>query len=217
MSRRSLLEAARAARGLTQEAVARRSGTSQPTLSAYERGTRSPTLSVVERILHTLDFDLGLNPRIAFREVHDGSNTYVVPNQLWRLDPDDCFVPFTVTDRAGRHGFFPIERPSRVAAYRWLMETGDETQLISHLDGALLVDAWGEIAPHLPTRLRDAWQPLVTKATEGWLIDQLRAGLTIPPKPASPKARERAIRRLAEHGLTEEEIRAVLEGRRNKR
>jgi hypothetical protein len=46
-----------------------------------------------------------------------------------------------------------------------------------------------------------------------WLLEQVRwevAGLTLP-KPASPKARERAIRRLAEHGLTEEEVRAVLD------
>jgi len=64
MDRRSLLETARGSRGLTQEAVARRSGTSQPTLSAYERGTKSPTLAVVERILHTLGYDLGLQPRV---------------------------------------------------------------------------------------------------------------------------------------------------------
>lgn len=72
MDGRSLLEAARLAQGLTQEAVARRSGTSQPTLSAYEPGTKSPTLAVVERILHTLGYDLGPNPRVTFRDVPDG-------------------------------------------------------------------------------------------------------------------------------------------------
>ncbi|MGH3998356.1 MAG: helix-turn-helix domain-containing protein, partial [Pseudonocardiaceae bacterium] len=60
---RSLLEAARVARGLTQQALARRSGTTQPTLSAYERGAKSPTLGVLDRILASLDFELGLNDK----------------------------------------------------------------------------------------------------------------------------------------------------------
>lgn len=207
---RSLLESARAARGLTQAAVARRSGTSQPTLSSYERGTRSPTLAVVERILRVLDFDLWLNPRVAFREVRDGSKTYLVPDQLWRLDPDACFVPLVVTDRDGAHRFFPIKRDSRIAAYVWLIKNGDETQLINNLDGSLLVDAWSEIAPHLSARLRDAWRPLIMKATEGWFIDELRAGFAERPKKVGPRARERAIRSLAARGLTEEEIRRAI-------
>jgi len=40
-----------------------------PTLSAYERGTKSPTLTVAERIVHSLSFDLGLQPQVTFREV----------------------------------------------------------------------------------------------------------------------------------------------------
>src|SRR5690242_9582999 len=97
VDRRSLLEVARVARGLTQEAVARRSGTSQPTLSAYERGTKSPTLAVAERILHSLGFDLGLQPRVTFREVHgERGGTYLVPDQLWRVDPPACFAPIDV-------------------------------------------------------------------------------------------------------------------------
>ena len=80
--RRSLLEIARASRGLTQDAVARRSGTSQPTLSAYERGTKLPTLAVVERILHALGYEPGLYPQAAFRDIGDGDGHASYPTNF---------------------------------------------------------------------------------------------------------------------------------------
>lgn len=153
---RSLLEAARLAQGLTQEAVARRPGASQPTLSAYEPGTKSPTLAVVERILHTLGYDLGLNARVTFRDVPDGHGaTYRVPDRLWHVLPPGCFAPLTIHDGAGsRRTFDLLNREGRADAYAWLLQHGEEEQLFTHLDGALLVDAWPEVAPRLPSGLR---------------------------------------------------------------
>lgn len=212
MAKRSLLETARVARGLTQEAVARHAGTSQPTLSAYERGTKSPTLAVVERILHTLGYEPGLQPRVTFREVKAGGRTYLVPDQLWRVDPPDCFAPLTIRDADGtRRTFHLLDRASRVEAYAWLVTHGDETQLFEHVDGVLLVDAWPDVAPHLPEQLRKLWGPLVFQAAEGWADDYLIASLRAarPPR-VSARARARAIKRLAEYGLTIDEIRAVL-------
>ena len=138
MDRRSLLEVARVARGLTQEAVARRSRTSQPTLSAYERGTKSPTLAVVERILHSLGFELGLQPHVSFREVHrERGGTYLVPDQLWRVDPPDCFAPVDVRGAGGnRRTSDLLNREGRIEAYSWLLTHGDEEHLFNHLDGA---------------------------------------------------------------------------------
>lgn len=213
MDRPSLIEAARLARELTQETVARRAGTSQPTLSAYERGTRSPTLTVAERILHTLDFELGLYPRVAFRHVHLGRRADVVPDQLWRLDPGDCFVAFTVGRGASEQTFNPRDHRSRVAGYAWLILHAEEALMLRRLDGALLADAWPDIAPHLPEELHEAWQSLVDRVLEGWWIDQLGAGRPRPPKPVSARATKRAVRRLSELGLTHEEILAVLEKR----
>lgn len=215
MARRSLLETARVSRGLTQETVARHAGTSQPTLSAYERGTKSPTLTVVERILHTLGCELGIQPRVTFGEFKVGTRTYLVPDQLWRVDPPDCFAPLTVHDPEGtRRTLHLLDRDSRAEAYSWLLKYGDETQLFTHVDGALLVDAWPGVVPLLPAELRKLWGPLVFQAAEGWvdehLVASLRAGR--PPK-VSPRARSRAIKRLAEYGLTIDEIRAVLRRR----
>lgn len=45
-----VIREARARTGLTQAEFADRAGTSQPTLSAYERGRRRPTLAVLRRI-----------------------------------------------------------------------------------------------------------------------------------------------------------------------
>jgi len=212
VDRRSLLEVARVARGLTQEAVARRSGTSQPTLSAYERGTKSPMLAVAERILHSLGFDLGLQPRVTFREVHgERGGTYLVPDQLWRVDPPNCFAPIDVrgADRSLRTSDL-LNREGRVEAYAWLLTHGDEEQLFNHLDGALLVDAWIDLAPRLPAELRSEWQPLVREAALGWLPDERARWQDEHGKPISQRARERAIRQLASRGLTADEIRRVL-------
>ena len=213
--RRSLLEIARVSRGLTQDAVARRSGTSQPTLSAYERGTKSPTLAVVERILHTLGYDLALLPRVTFREVKSGGRTYLVPDQLWRIDLPDCFAPLTIHESDGsRHTFDLLDRNTRAAAYAWLLQHGDETQLFEHLDGTLFVDAWPNVVAHLPEDIRRHWAPLVRSVAEAGLDDLLVVSLRKGrPRPVNQKARARAIERLAARGLTADEIRAVLRRR----
>ena len=49
----TIIERARRGSGLSQRELARRSGTSQPTLSTYEHGTKSPTLAVAERIVNS--------------------------------------------------------------------------------------------------------------------------------------------------------------------
>ena len=47
-----------------------------------------------------------------------------------------------------------MDRDGRVSAYTWLLKHGDDTQLFTHLDGALLVDVWPDVAPHLTEKLR---------------------------------------------------------------
>ncbi len=64
-----LLVHARRAAGLTQDALARLAGTSQPTLSAYERGTKSPSLGVAERIIDATGHRLEVVPNLEFVEL----------------------------------------------------------------------------------------------------------------------------------------------------
>jgi uncharacterized protein len=47
----ALLRAARRRQGLSQAELARRAGTSQPVISAYERGRRDPTYGTLRRLV----------------------------------------------------------------------------------------------------------------------------------------------------------------------
>lgn len=47
--------------GLTQEEMAARSGTSQPTIAAYEAGVKSPTLATLKRMAAALGLDVAVS------------------------------------------------------------------------------------------------------------------------------------------------------------
>jgi transcriptional regulator with XRE-family HTH domain len=51
MDAASLVRAARVRRGLTQAELARRVGTSQPVISAYENGARDPSTATLARLV----------------------------------------------------------------------------------------------------------------------------------------------------------------------
>jgi transcriptional regulator with XRE-family HTH domain len=58
MNAAELLEQVRASSGLTQEELARRAGTSRPTLSAYEHVRKSPTVATFARLLSKAGWEL---------------------------------------------------------------------------------------------------------------------------------------------------------------
>lgn len=58
-----LLRTVRRRRGLTQAALARAAGTSQPVISAYEAGRRDPTYGTLRRLLAAAGEDLELSAR----------------------------------------------------------------------------------------------------------------------------------------------------------
>jgi transcriptional regulator with XRE-family HTH domain len=61
-----LIKTVRRRRGLTQADLARRAGTSQPVISAYERGHRDPTYSTLRKLVEAggerLQLDAALPP-----------------------------------------------------------------------------------------------------------------------------------------------------------
>jgi transcriptional regulator with XRE-family HTH domain len=59
-----LLRKARAGSGLGQIELAKRAGTSQPTLCSYENGHKTPRFDVVERIFEAAGYELSVQPRI---------------------------------------------------------------------------------------------------------------------------------------------------------
>jgi transcriptional regulator with XRE-family HTH domain len=94
-----LLGRARRARGLTQAELAARSGTSQATLSAYERGVKSPSVTVASRILEATGHDLNLRVHIDWVEHHPpGIVAFWAPSMLWSVGPPDCFATLAIPD-----------------------------------------------------------------------------------------------------------------------
>jgi transcriptional regulator with XRE-family HTH domain len=65
----NLIKQARLTAGLSQRELARRAGTSQATLSAYERGEKSPSVDTLARVVRSAGLDLRIS--IAEAETHD--------------------------------------------------------------------------------------------------------------------------------------------------
>lgn len=159
-----LLERVRHEAGLSQEVLAARAGTSRPTLSAYEHGRKSPTLATVERLLDSAGFELTAEPRVTFAEHPTRrGRPIVVADRLWRLAIGDAFA--TVTLPLGLNWSSPgatfelSDRRQRARCYEVTLREGIADDLLRYVDGALLVDLWGELV--LPSEVRAAWQPVL--------------------------------------------------------
>ncbi|WP_447925906.1 helix-turn-helix domain-containing protein [Georgenia muralis] len=167
MDRSFLLERARRACGLTQARLATLSGTSQATLSAYERGVKSPSLKVASRILAATDHELALRTRVDWVEHHPkGIVAFWAPSMLWSVEPPTCFATLRIPDEirnTGMRTWNMRDREERRGVYEQLIRRGLPQQMIRWIDGGLLVDVWDEL--DLPDPVRDAWEPAIRLAT----------------------------------------------------
>lgn len=164
MSVEHLLVRARQSAGLSQTALAELAGTSRPTLSAYEHGRKSPTLETTARIIGAAGFELALTPRIQFREVEvDRRRPIPVPNVLPRLPLEDALAVVQLplhlnwSDRGRRFDLHDRRQRSRV--YELVLREGRPSDILSYVDGALLIDLWDELV--LPVAVRAAWNDVV--------------------------------------------------------
>lgn len=160
---------ARRAAGLTQAALARLAGTSQSTLSAYERGTKSPSLAVADRIVEAAGYHLLVAPNLEFVEVpgQHGLHPFWLANELWRLEPERAFSTVVLPGPedlwpATRRYYYLHEREDRARAYELILREGSPCDLLDFIDGVLLVEIWKDL--DLPGPIRRAWQPLIHKA-----------------------------------------------------
>lgn len=162
----TLVAQARRASGLSQAEVARRAGTSRPTLSAYEHGSRNPTLDTLERVMAANGQHLVSAPDLVFTRHRDRrGKTFYVPDQLPRL-PVEAALGMVVLP--ARVDWSPVGRPrnlavrsERLLTYQVVLAEGTPQDIQHIVDGALLVDCWKEM--HLPAAIRHAWQPLVDR------------------------------------------------------
>ncbi|MGW2155406.1 helix-turn-helix transcriptional regulator [Nonomuraea sp. NPDC001699] len=150
-----LFRQARHAASMNQKALASRSGTSRTTLSAYEHGRKSPTLETAGRILDAAGFRLALEPKVEFAVETAAGRSFHVPSRLRRLPVAAALGVL----RFGGRVYDLADRGQRRAAYSALLCEGGPADLLDHVDGALLVELWGELA--LPSAVRAAWSPLV--------------------------------------------------------
>ncbi len=167
-----LIQQARRGSGLSQRDLADKAGTSQATLSAYERGVKSPSLAVAERIIEAAGYRLDLVTQVQFTQhTAAGVRPFWVPDRLWRGRLPECFATISVPDASRFHGvarFALRRRPSRRRIYERLLRRGLPDELIDWVDGALLVDLWEELK--IPQSIREAWQPAVDRAGNGSLV-----------------------------------------------
>lgn len=164
MQSQGLLERARRLAGLSRSELARKAGTSRPTLAAYAAGTKSPNLSTVERILRAAGFDLDLVPHPSFREaaVPHGHAAYV-PAVLPRLPPDRALgrvrLPLHLNWSQPGREFDLSDRRQRARVYEIVLREGTDQDICDYVDGTLLADLWPNLV--LPAPLRREWQPLI--------------------------------------------------------
>lgn len=169
MDEARIILTARHGGGLTQRELAERAGTSQATLSAYERGAKSPSLAVAARIVRAAGFRLDLVTQVRFEQrLGPRVHPFWVPDQLWRGKLPECFAKVELDDAtsAGAVRRFDLRRrPHRRRLYELLLRRGQPEELIDWIDGALLVDIWDDLS--LPQVIRVAWQPIVDNAGNG--------------------------------------------------
>lgn len=168
----TLAAQARRASGLSQAEVARRAGTSRPTLSAYEGGSRNPTLDTLERVLAANGQHLVAVPDPVFTRHRDRrGKPFYVPDQLPRLPIEAALGTVVLPPHVD---WSPTgcprdlaERSERLLAYQVVLAEGTPQDIRRFVDGTLLVEAWADL--HLPASIRHAWQPLVDRALAGAL------------------------------------------------
>lgn len=163
----NLLERARTEAGLTRQELARRAGTSRPTLSAYEHGHKSPRLDTMERILGEAGFALAVEPRVAFRQLTTRHHRLAsIPDRLSRLPLEQALarveLPLHLDWSSADRTVDLADRRSRARCYEAVIREGTPDDIRTYIDGALLVDLWDDLV--LPLDVRRAWQPLIDRA-----------------------------------------------------
>ena len=165
MNAAELLEQARVSSGLTQEELARRAGTSRPTLSAYEHGRKSPTVATFARLLSRAGWELAALPQVSFTQQPSARGRPVwVPDRLPRLDVALALavveLPLHLNWSAPGRAFDLRSRADRARVYEVVLQEGRPSDILAYIDGALLVDLWDDLV--LPRAVRSTWAPLVS-------------------------------------------------------
>jgi transcriptional regulator with XRE-family HTH domain len=169
MDAAELLERVRVSSGLTQDELARRAGTSRPTLSAYEHGRKSPTVATFARLLSQAGWELSAQPHVSFTQQTSAHGKPIwVPDRLPRLGVAEALatveLPLHLNWSAPGRIFNLRSRADRARAYEIVLQEGTPADLLAYVDGTLLIDLWEDLV--LPQDVRSAWAPLISLPCE---------------------------------------------------
>jgi|SRR5271165_1767475 len=163
MEPRELLERVRGSAGLTQEELARRAGTSRPTLSAYEHGRKSPTVATFARLLSEAGWELAAEPHVSFTQHLARGKPVWVPDRLPRLDVARALavveLPLHLNWSVPGRVYDLGSRTERARVYEIVLQEGRPADILAYVDGALLADLWSDLV--LPRAVRSAWSPVI--------------------------------------------------------
>ena len=158
-----LLGLVRDSAGLTQAELARRAGTSRPTLSAYENGRKSPTVATFARLLSEAGWELAAEPHVSFTQYLARGRPVWVPDRLPRLDVTRALavvrLPLHLNWSAPERVFDLGSRADRARVYEIVLQEGQPADILAYIDGALLADLWADLV--LPRGVRSAWSPVI--------------------------------------------------------
>jgi hypothetical protein len=105
-------------------------------------------------------------PRITFRAVAGArGHTFQGPDQLPSLPSDKAFATVTLPlalnwSQSGRE-YRLSDRSDRARVYEAVLREGGPQDVLTYVDGVLLIDLWNELV--LPRDVRAAWDPLILK------------------------------------------------------
>lgn len=160
-----VLRAVRQAAGLSQTALAGRSGVARPNIVAYEHGRREPLFQNAVELLEVSGATIHIEPPVVWSWTTD-SRPYDVPSRLWRLPAHKALRFFDTSPHLWWSGpprtFDLSRRDDRLRAYEIVLREGNPADIEEIVDGVLLCEAWPDLV--LPRSFRSAWEPLI--ATE---------------------------------------------------
>jgi transcriptional regulator with XRE-family HTH domain len=158
-----LLERARVESGLSGAQLARLAGTSRPTLAAYEHGSKSPTLATAERVLAAAGFRFDIVPVPTFTMLEDNrGRPFFVPDRLPRLPLTLALarvrLPLHLNWSIPGYMYDMADRQERHRVYEIVLREGTADDIMTYVDGALLIDAWPVLV--LPAPIRQGWEQI---------------------------------------------------------
>ena len=168
LPKKTVIERARRAAGLSQRQLAVWAGTQQSSVSEYESRRKSPTLEVVERLLEAADAELAIRPIVDFDVRQDPEvGQYLVPERLWSVPMPDCFSKVQVLGvlfKSRQHRVWDLSvEAERIEFYQWVIVHGIGELMLDSVDGILLMQVWERL--DIPDVVREAWQPVIDAAT----------------------------------------------------